>query len=438
MNRSKTLLSASALLMLGVLQAGAGELSLTAETYRELAIKNNSGLRQARLEAHAAEQGAKAAFTQYFPNVSATAMAANTNILPGLALTMPMIPAMLNEESNMAVSMITVQQPLFAGGRIYNGNRLAGAGKSAAAQQLRLKTDGTITGAERKYRTLKTLVEKGKTLEAYAALLQALKEQVDQAFAGGLVTKTDVLRVNLKLSEVEVNRSALLHALDSAEKELKLFAEIPQETEIILLETQEELQAPTEKKEDLPAAVPLRAEYKLHETAALAAKLQARMKRGEYLPVVGIGAAIYRLDYFKNGDCYQNSVAFGMVSLPISDWWEGSHSIKEAKLKEAAAEDNFKEQREHLLIDLEDKLKAYEDAWQKLKLAELAVEEAKANRSEKEDGYNNGTEKLSDLLEALALEQQSLDSLTSAKGDYFIRRTEFMLAIGASPEGRHG
>ncbi|HNW44411.1 MAG TPA: TolC family protein, partial [Elusimicrobiales bacterium] len=391
MNRSRTFFAAAALL-LAAQAAQAGELSLTPETYRELALKNNSGLRQARLEAQAAEQAAKAAFTRYFPNVSATAMAANTNILPGSALTMPVIPATLNEESNLAVSMITVQQPLFAGGRIYNGNRLAGAGKAAAAQQLRLATDGTITGAERKYRTLKTLSEKKKTLEAYAALLKVLKSQVDQAFAGGLVTKTDVLRVNLKLSEVEVNRSALLHALDSAEKELRLFAEIPQGTAIILPETREEFLEPAEKKEDLPAAVPLRAEYKLYETAAQAAKLQSKMKRGEYLPVIGVGAALHRLDYFKHGDNrYQNSVAFGMVSLPISNWWEGSHSIKEARLKEAAAADNFKEQREHLLIDLENKLKAYEDAWQRLKLAELAVEEAKANRSEKEDGYKNGT-----------------------------------------------
>ena len=86
------------------------------------------------------------------------------------------------------------------------------------------------------------------------------------------------------------------------------------------------------------------------------------------------------------------------------------------------------------LVDLEDKLRDYDEAYRRVKLAELALEEAAANRSEKQDGYKNGTEKLSDLMEALALEQQSADELVSVKGSYFQKRMEFLLAIGESPD----
>ncbi len=428
----KHIFAAALLAMPGL--CAAAELALTPEGYRELALKNNSGLRQARLEAQAAEQAAKAALTRYFPNLSATGFAANTNILPNSSIANPVLSAMVpiaDKERDYAFSALTIQQPLFAGGRIYNGNRLARAGREAAALQLKLTQDGVISGAERKYRTVKVLAEKKKTLEAYAKLLDSLSAQVEQAFSGGLVTKTDVLRVNLKKAEVALNRSTLEKSMARAEKDLKLFADIPQDTEITLPEVTEEITEPSEKKEDLPASLAQRAEYKLFQIGARAARLQTKMKRGEYLPVIGVGASLYRVDYFKGGDQrFQNSAAFGLVNLPLSSWWEASHSIKEMKLKETAAADRLKEQGDNLLVDLEDKLKDYDEAWQRVKLAELAVEESTANRSEKQDGYKNGTEKLSDLLEALALEQQSADELVSAKANYFGKRAEFLLATG--------
>jgi outer membrane protein TolC len=428
------LLGTAALVLLPSLCAAA-ELQLTPESYRELALKNNSGLRQARLGAQAAEQTVKAAFTNYFPELSATGLAANTNILPNSALTMPVLPAMLNEESNIAVSAISIKQPLYAGGRIYNGNRLARAGRDAAAQQLKLSLDGVMTGAERKYRTLKVLTEKKKTLLAYAKLLDSLSAQVEQAFSNGLVTRTDVLRVNLKKAEVALNLTTLEKNLARAEKDIKLFADIPQETGITLPEIKEEIDEPSDKKEDLPARLSQRAEYKLLEIGVNAARLQTKLKRGEYLPTIGVGANLFRVDYFKGGDNrFQNSAAFGMVSMPLSRWWEASHSVKELRLKETAAADRLKEKGDDLLVDLEDKLRDYDEAYRRVKLAELALEESAANRSEKQDGYKNGTEKLSDLLEALALEQQSADELVSVKGSYFQKRMEFLLAIGESPD----
>jgi len=429
MNRSKILTAAAALLALGVPHSGAEELALTAESYRDLALKNNSALRQARLEELAADQTAKAAFTRYFPDLSAAGLAANTNILPNSALTMPFIPAAAGAENDVAISMITIQQPLFAGGRIHNGNRLARAAREAAVLKVNLRRNWVISGAERKYRTMKVLAEKRKTLEAYSKLLDALSSQVDQAFSGGLVTKTDVLRVNLKKSEVELNRSILEKNAARAEKDLKLFADIPPDTTLILPELRETMIEPSEKKEALPARLSQRPEYRLMGIAVRAAGLEAKMKRGEYLPAIGVGASLYRVDYFKGGDNkFQNSAAFGVIRLPLSSWWEASHSVKELELKEAAAAERLKELGDSLLVDLEDKLKDYDEAYRRAGLAELAVEETAANRSEKQDGYKNGTEKLSDLLEALALEQQSSDSLEEAKADYFQKRTEFLLA----------
>ncbi|HOX23607.1 MAG TPA: TolC family protein, partial [Elusimicrobiales bacterium] len=176
----------------------AAELPLTMESYRELALKNNSGLRQARLAAEAADQTAKAAFTNFFPKLSATGFAANTNIAPETAipmpfvsnipapalsaLSMPYLPDIVNKKNTMSGAAAIVTQPVFAGGRIYNGNRLARAGRYAASQRLRLKQDEVIADSEKKYRALGVLAEKKKTLAAYSELLNSLGAQVQQAY----------------------------------------------------------------------------------------------------------------------------------------------------------------------------------------------------------------------------------------------------------------
>ncbi len=428
----------AAALLLSPLCCSAAQITLTPENYRAMALRNNSSLRQARLEADAAGQAAKAAFTNYFPKLSAGGMAANTNILPGSALSMAMLPAAADAENTMSQAYVMAQLPLFAGGRVVNGNRLARAGRDAAREQLRLKEQETLREAEKKYRALLVIEAKKKTLAAYAAMLDALSAQVEQAYAGGLVTRTDLLRVNLKKAEVAVNRETLERTGALAERDLRIFGGIPDAEVISLPEDSAPVAEPGVKREELAAALAQRPEYRLLETGARAARLRTAMKRGEYLPSVAAGAALFRMDYYRGGDQrYQNSAAFGVVSVPL-DLWGGAHAVKEQRLIETAAEERLKESGQYLLLDLESRLKDYDAAWRTVKLRQLAVEEASANSSEKKDGFDNGTEKLSDLLEALALEQQSRDALAEARAGYFDARAGLRLAMGLKDADGYG
>jgi len=434
MNRALT----TAALLLAPCVCGAAQITLTPENCRAMALKNNVSLRQARLAAGAADQAAAAAFTNYFPKLSAGGAAANTNILPDSALGMALLPAVINTENTVSQAYVMAQLPLYAGGRVVNGNRLARAGRDAAREQLRLKEQETLRGAEKRYRTLLVIAAKKRTLEAYAAMLDSLSAQVQQAFDGGLVTRTDLLRVELKKAEVATDRETLARSGELAEEDLRIFAGIPDDTGITLPQDDAPVTEPEVKKADLPGALAQRPEYRLLETGARAARLETAMKRGEYLPSVALGATLYRADYYRGGDQrYQNSAAFGVVSVPL-DVWGVAHAVKEKALLQKAAEDRLGESGRYLLLDLESRLKDYDAAWRGVKLRELAVQEAAANSSEKKDGFDNGTEKLSDLLEALALEQQSRDALAEARAAYFDARAALRLAMGRQDAAGYG
>ena len=65
------------------------------------------------------------------------------------------------------------------------------------------------------------------------------------------------------------------------------------------------------------------------------------MERGKNMPTVsiGIGDMYYNL-MDKN---VNNGVVFATVSIPISSWWGGSHSIAKAKLKQVQAQNAQRE-----------------------------------------------------------------------------------------------
>ncbi len=421
-------LTAALLLTLALPSLG-GNGGLTLGDYQAMALRGNRDLRSAILAEEAADQARKGARTGYFPKAGAGGAIATTNILPGAAVETPLLPDAANKSNSVSVGMVTVQQPLFAGGRIVNGNRLADTGLAAARHQLRIKSDETKAQAEKKYRLLKVLAAKKKTLLAYERMINSLYDQVSQAAENGLVTKTDVLRVGLKKSEIKVNKSILEKSTALAENDFRFYAGMPSGEEILLAEEEETVIEPSFKAENLPALVRGRAEYGLAESGLEAARLQTKVKRGEYMPALSVGAGLYRGDYLNGKADYQNSVAFGMVSIPLN-FWEAAHTVKEMKLKENAAAERLKYAEDYLLLDLQSLLKEYEQNFDKVRLAETAMEEARANRSEIEDGYKNGTEKLSDLLEAMALEQESEDRLSGARADYFQARTAFTLAAG--------
>lgn len=411
---------------------------LTLEAYRELTLKNNGGLQQSEYEKLAAEQTAKYAFTKYFPTVSAIGAVVSTDFVPGTSRsisTLPNIfglPSMVNDSHGYGLSALMATQVLFAGGRIYNSNQLAKAGRSVAEQQFIIKRNEVFLEGEKKFRRLIVLEQKRQTLIAYGNMVDALYKQVSQAKEMGIVTGTDVLRVKLKQAEIASLMSSLQKGITLARKDFNIYAGLPTDAQSEVAVAEEDITEPKYDLDDIPYRLTLRPEYKLLEDNLKAAKLERRIKTGENMPSLSVGAAIDRVDFHSTGNTYQNSIGFAAVSVPISDWWGGAHTIKAYNLKQSAAQTKLDETADYLMLDMESKYKDFQQAYERVEVARLGVEEAKANRSEIEDGYNNGTEKLADLLEAMALEQQSLDKLAEETASYFTSKTAFENAIAVS------
>jgi outer membrane protein TolC len=424
--------------------------TLTLAESMELALRNNAEMKNSRLQAEAAVSLRRSALPKYFPQISAGGLvfhsqkylyemktpAGNLPVYDGNPMNLfrptqfAYFPggttSMLKE---VQVGYVDVMQPLFTGGRIIYGNQMAAVGRDVARYHIRLTEDEITLSTEEQYWRILSLNEKRITLAKFDTLLSRLLQQAIDANKSGLILRNDVLKIRLKQNDLKLDISRLDNGRKLAAMAFYQFIGLADDSTIIIKEEWPDMESPSRLYVDPRTVLPSRTEYRLLEKAVQAARLQTRLKRGEYLPHVGVGlrSMIVKLD---EADRRTHNVFFGSISVPISDWIAGASEIKEHHLKEEIARNDLKDRSELLLLQMQKAWQDFGDSYKQLLLAEEAKAQAEENLKINEDSYRNGLTSVSDLLEAQAMLQQTCDQLTDSRADYMIKKTQYLQATG--------
>ena len=420
----------------------------TLEQLKDSALHNNFAIRKARFDISAAQQQRREAFTKYFPNVSATGLWFNANkgmaqttinpseLLPqslAQAMAQQMPPQVLADLGNpINVSMmkngtiggVTAVQPVFAGGQIVNGNRLAKVGENVSRLQLQLSENEVEKTTEQYFWQLVSLQEKMKTVEAVEALLADIAKDVDVALKAGVAMRNDLLQVQLRQNDIASQKLTLRNATSVVKLLIAQYC--------CLSDTVFTLVAPADEATDQLQGgafnVQSTPEYQLLSQQVRATGLQHKMEVGKNLPSVGVGAGYNYHNLLDNNHTF--GMIFATVSVPISDWWGGSHAIKRKKIEHEKAQAQLADNSELLRIRMQKAYNDVEEARQQLDIAQRSIEQADENLRLNRNFYQAGTSKMSDLLEAQLLYQQARDRQTDAVANYHNKLLEYRQAIG--------
>ncbi len=413
------------------------------------ALKNNFATRSAHHDIEAAHEQRREAFTKYFPNVSATAATFNANrgmakmtldpqtmISPelGAALAQSFPPeamAALAAPMNMTmmksgvIASVTAMQPVFAGGQIVNGNRLARVGEEVSELQLQLAEQEVERTVSQYYWQLVSLYEKLATIDAVEALLADLHKDVDVAVRAGVAMRNDLLQVELRQNEVESQKVKLRNAIDIVKMTLGQYAGIEPSRLSPKGEGSRysfEIDEPDLSQQDIPELPPLGREgvgllpeYSLLQKQVEAAKLQKKMAVGKNLPSVAVGAGYNYHNLLDNDRTF--AMVFATLSVPISDWWGGSHAVKHKKIELQKAQEQLEDNTQLLGIRLQKTWNDADEARQLVEIASRGIKQAEENLRLNRDYYRAGTSTMSNLLEAQLLYQQARDRHTEAYAD---------------------
>ena len=436
-----------ALFLSGITASAQQVLSL--QQVKEQALAHNISIRTAEGAVREAREQKKEAFTNFFPQISATGMGFRTNtdmmktsintasLLPSsLATALPpalagMIPPTLSFSmvDRGLMAGVAAVQPVFAGGRIINGNKLARAGVEASEIQKQISENNVELTATQYYWQIISLKEKQRTLDAVDAMLRQLEHDATMAVKAGVGMRNDLLQVQLRQNEVESSRIKLDNGLRLARRVLAQYIGAGGETDAA--DTVNTASMPPfliqeVNNDDAVAATP---EYKLLQKNVEVTRLQKQMEIGKNMPSIGIGATY---SHYNMAEGMKNTfgMVFATVTVPISQWWGGAHAIKRRQIAEDVARQQLADNRQLLAIRIQKNRDDVNDAYKQLAIARKGIEQSEENLRLNRNFYQAGTVTMNNLLDAQQKYQQCRDRYIEAYAAWQIKIVEYEQSIG--------
>ncbi|MBQ9177231.1 MAG: TolC family protein [Bacteroidaceae bacterium] len=317
---------------------------------------------------------------------------------------------------NMFIGGISLTQPIYMGGKISTAYNMALIGKAMSETSHRLTQDNVVVQTIEAYVMAVKAKEMIDVMQRYKELLDELKKNVDSALRHGMKTRNDVMKVQVKLNEADLNISKAENAYTLAKMNLCHYIGRPLTSDISV--TADNL-TPISFSTQPGIDISQRPEYGLLQQQVSLATEGVKLTRSDFLPqVVLMGGYTYAHGGELAGRRLLSdgaaSVGIG-VKVPIVNFGEGSNKIRSAKAKQTIAQLEQADLSEQMMLEQQQALQALDEAQKELTLTESALSQAEENMRLSRQQYEVGYETLSDYLEAQAMWQQAYAAKVEAR-----------------------
>ena len=432
--------------------------ALTLDDCRQMAVQESKTLSQARIETEMAGYDRKIAMANYFPKISATgayvynnrdvallnedqsnrlrnagtnvqnafwdylqggadniqgdltrevatrlleALRANPN-LPDIATPINAIGQDIDNAlhpnlHNIWVGAVTVQQPVFVGGKIVYSNQMAVLAQQLSEAKYDMKEADVLLDVDQAYWQIISIANKKKLAQSYTELLEEMEKDVQTAVNAGVSTESDLLQVRVKANEARMMLTKATNGLTLSKMLLCKRIGLPLDSAIVLadetLDVIPEPGRPVEKSlEDIYESRP--------ETRSLtlATKIfdkKAKVVRADLMPTVALMGAftvsnpqIY--DGFQNGWRGGNLSAGVMVKIPITHGGEALFKYKKAKAEARLYQNQLDDAKQMITLQVTQQRKLFDEALQKVEMARSNLDLAEDNLRSARVGLDAG------------------------------------------------
>jgi len=446
-----------ALALLAGTHAAAQEMTLA--QCREAALDNNRRMEIAAVDRTRAELTVKAARANFLPRISASGMALYSTPATDLSLPLgsvrlfdpdaiapllppefaplagklavidlPDLPLSLDPNNSYLVG-VSIEQPIYMGGKVRSACRMARIGEQAAAVNMRLARAQVIAETDRAYWLLVQAIEMRRSAQSYKETVDEFLRVVGNAVDAGMRSRNDLLKV-----EVEKNQAALQllraeNGVRLARMNLCQMLGMPLDSDITPAETfDDEIFLPE------GGDVTARPEYELLTRQMELKDEEKRFIRSDFLPQVGVrGSYNYTYGLRLNDRVMLNNdgvSAVLSVKIPIFHWGEGARKVRAAEAERAKAALQRDEMTEKMTLEMQQAANACTEYALEVALTRAALEQAEENLTMSRNYYEAGMETVSDYLEAQTIRLNAETEHIVARANLEISRTEYMRAAG--------
>lgn len=406
------------------------QLQLSQNECRRMALQNNEEMRKASNSYQRAKLDKEIAFASYLPELegSLTSLFGKDIDMMGSELQM----------RGTYLAGITLNQPIFTGGKIIAANKLAKIGVERAEETHRKTEMDIIAEADNAYWTYVAVGEKVNLLEAYEKQLNELHNQISKTVEVQMATKGDLLRVDAKRSQILYQLKKAENGVELCRMSLCSTLGIDIHTKIQATDRNMEVTSP----QQLEGTIFMRPEYRLLVNQVQAQREEIKVARADVLPTFGISA---QYSYYGNlklvgqeedGTPFKQEYKGGSpmlmasISIPLFRWGKGTKGIKKAQLNYQNAQLDLQRNERLLNIELQQAIQNVTDGYNLVETAATGMAQADENLRNMQNNYDVSMCTLTDLLDAQAQWQEAYSNQIEAKTQYKINESEYLKVSG--------
>ena len=332
---------------------------------------------------------------------------------------------------NIWVGAVTVQQPVFVGGKIVYSNQMAALAEDLAQSKYDMKYADVVMDVDQAYWQIISIANKKKLAESYLTLLQDMQADVEKAIAAGVATESDALQVKVKVNEARMLLTKADNGLSLSKMLLCKRIGLPLDSEIVLadetIEVIPEPQSPAQKSlEDIYASRP---ETRSLQLARQIYDKKAKVVRADMMPKVAL-TANYLISNPNAFNGIQNSwnggtvVAGVMVNVPIFHGMENLNRYRKAKAEASLYQTQYDDARELIGLQVAQQRKVFGEAREKVETTLSNLESAEENLRKANLAYQAGVLPTNTVLGAQT-------AWLSAHSDYIDAGIELQMAAAS-------
>ncbi|MDE6628127.1 MAG: TolC family protein [Muribaculaceae bacterium] len=335
---------------------------------------------------------------------------------------------------NVFFGAVTLTQPIFMGGKIVALNKLAGINEQAQQQLHRSEEQNVIYAVDAAYWTVVSLKAKHELAKSYVNLLDTLDRNVQLMMEQGVATRSDLLSVDVKLNEANVDLLKVENGLSLSRMALAQICGLPVHTAITVQDegtTEINTTAEIANSYDMEQVYANRPDLHALELASRAAEQQQRVAMSDMLPNVAlIGSYSFSnpnmFDGFKNR--FNGAFSVGvMVRIPIWHWGGNYNKYRAAKSEHTILELQVENAKE--MIDLQVSQAAFkaQEAIKTYMATETNLDKAKENLRTATLGFREGVITADDVMAAqtawLKAHSENIDAMIDVElCDVYLRK----------------
>ena len=400
--------------------------TLSVEQYRQKVLEYNQDIQKSQQAVNGALYSLKGIKTGFFPKLDITGnysyQLEKVEFLPGTDL----------KHDNYGVEAGLVQN-VYSGSAVRKQYDVAKLQHAIAQLSVEHTVDNMIYAADVSYWSVAANRNLYELSEQFVQIVRELYEIVNKRFEEGAISKTDVLMVQNRLKEAELQLNTNSTNYKTALQSLNIMMGVEPDAAVVLTDSiQKVLWVP--KQEGLNKALERRADYQSAIMGIEMAKLQTDMARSKYLPqlAVGIkekyGTTLLNVD----GKAQWATTAYAQINIPVFHWGEMRQNVRLSRTQEWTKELERSQLKDQVSKELNNAWVNVIEISKKLEIVYSSLDIAKDNLTLNTFSYNEGQLPIIDFLSAQVSWLQAYTNVVSVNYQYKVALAEYAKALGGT------